>query len=206
MCFSSKSSLYTLIIGIVSSILLIYYGNTKYTKENLIGGIFVIFVSIMQFFDYLFWNDLDNKKGTNKIGTLFAPLFNHLQPTFLYYLLCTIYNKFNILYFMLNLLYFIYVIIKYVQFISNSNNLITNVKYGHLYWKWKLNFNYIFYLLIFIFNIFIYIPLNYALLFFIICFSLLFISNKFYYNNMGETWCYFSAYSPLFLLLFSYFI
>ena len=52
MCFSEKSSILTFIIGIISSILLIYYGSKKYAKENLIEDLFLFFTSFMQFFDY----------------------------------------------------------------------------------------------------------------------------------------------------------
>ena len=77
MCFSKKSSLLTFIIGVIGSLLLIFYGNKKYVKENLIAGLFFIFVSFMQFFDYLMWSDIDNKDGINHYSTLLAPLFNH---------------------------------------------------------------------------------------------------------------------------------
>jgi len=123
MCFSEKSSILTFIIGIISSILLIFYGNKKYSKENLITGLFFIFVSFMQFFDYLIWSDIDNKDGINHYSTLLAPLFNYTQPNVLYILCESIYKKYNIFYFLLNLIYFIYVMIKYIQFISYKNNL-----------------------------------------------------------------------------------
>ena len=35
MCFSEKLSFVTLVTGMVTSILLIYYGNEQYKKENL---------------------------------------------------------------------------------------------------------------------------------------------------------------------------
>lgn len=54
MCFSEKLSFVTLVAGIVTSILLIYYGNEQYKKENLITGIFLIFVICMQLFEYIF--------------------------------------------------------------------------------------------------------------------------------------------------------
>ena len=40
MCFNYKISLLTFIIGIISSLCLIIYGNKKYYKENIVTGIF----------------------------------------------------------------------------------------------------------------------------------------------------------------------
>jgi len=206
MCFSEKSSILTFIIGIISSILLIFYGSKKYAKENLIAGLFFFFISFLQFFDYLIWSDIDNKAGINHLSTLIAPLFNYTQPNILYVLCENIYKKYNIFYFLLNLIYFIYVIIKYIKFISNKNNLITSKKYGHLYWKWKENFNHYFYVIMIIFNVFAYMPLNYGLIFFLFGLFTLIISLKFFYNNTAELWCYFSAFIPVFILTISYFI
>jgi hypothetical protein len=206
MCFSEKSSLYTFIIGVVGSILLIFYGNKKYSKENLIVGLYFIFISFMQFFDYLIWSDLDNKKGLNHFSTLISPLFVNTQPNFLYILCEKVYKKYNIFTFLLNFIYFIYVIVKYLQFIASKNNLVTSKKYGHLYWKWKEDFNYIFYFILLIFNIFIYMPLFYGLIFFLFASFTFFISLKYFYNNVSELWCYLSAFIPLILLFFFNFL
>ena len=201
MCFSKKSSLLTFVIGVIGSLLLIFYGNKKYVKENLIAGLFLIFVSFMQFFDYLMWSDIDNKDGINHYSTLLAPLFNHTQPTVLFILCESIYKKYNIINFLLNFIYFIYVIVKYIQFIS-KNNLVTSKKYGHLYWKWKNDFNYFFYLFIFTINIFVYMPLFYGLIFFLLALFTLLSALKYFYNNASELWCYFAAFTPLVILFF----
>ena len=75
MCYSEKSSIHNFFIFIISSLCLLYFGNEKYKKENIIVGFFFIFVSFMQLFDYMFWIDLDNKKGLNHIATLIAPFY-----------------------------------------------------------------------------------------------------------------------------------
>lgn len=205
MCFSKKSSLLTFIIGVIGSLLLIFYGNKKYVKENLIAGLFFIFVSFMQFFDYLMWSDIDNKDGINHYSTLLAPLFNHTQPTVLFILCESIYKKYNIINFLLNFIYFIYVIVKYIQFIS-KNNLVTSKKYGHLYWKWKNDFNYFFYFFILTINIFVYIRSFYAIIFFLLGLFTLLSALKYFYNNTPELWCYFASFVPFIMLIISYFI
>ena len=84
MCFSPSSSLFTFIIGTVFSIILINFGNPKYKLENMVFGIFFIFISAIQFMDFLFWIDLKNKIGVNKIMSIIGPLLNAGQPTILY--------------------------------------------------------------------------------------------------------------------------
>jgi hypothetical protein len=73
MCFNYKVSLFTFIIGTVFSILLFKYGNKKYKLENKVSGIFLIFISLIQFMDFLFWIDIKNEYGINKITTIIGP-------------------------------------------------------------------------------------------------------------------------------------
>ena len=84
MCFSSQMSLFTFSIGTIFSILLIKYGNPKYKRENTISGIFLLFISMIQLMDFLFWIDLKNKLGINKIMTILGPILNVGQPVILY--------------------------------------------------------------------------------------------------------------------------
>ena len=84
MCFNWKVSLLTFFIGTASSILLIRYGNPKYKKENLVSGVFLIFIAMIQFMDFLFWIDIKNKWGINKITTILGPILNVGQPTIFY--------------------------------------------------------------------------------------------------------------------------
>jgi len=76
MCFSSQISILTFTIGTVFSLLLIKYGNPIFKKENLASGIFLVFISMIQGMDFLFWIDLKNKLGINKITTIFGPILN----------------------------------------------------------------------------------------------------------------------------------
>ena len=63
MCFNYKASLFAFSIGIIFSILLIYCGNPKYSLENKISGIFFIFISFIQFMDFLLWIDIKNNRN-----------------------------------------------------------------------------------------------------------------------------------------------
>ena len=84
MCFNYKVSLFTFTLGTLFSILLINYGNKKYALENKVSGIFLIFISVIQLMDFLFWIDLKNKIGINKVTTILGPILNICQPTILY--------------------------------------------------------------------------------------------------------------------------
>ena len=212
MCFNYKVSLFTFSLGIVFSLLLIYCGNVKYSLENTVSGIFLIFISCIQFMDFLFWIDLKNDFGINKITTILGPILNVCQPTILY-LIKYFYFKPNILSYhnfnfpvaILNLLYFIYFLNMYTQFLS-SDKLITTTKIGHLQWPWIKYANPYFYLILFAINIFYLFNFKYALVFFTVMYFFLFISVKYFKYNAGELWCFFGSFIPLIMYFLSFYI
>lgn len=127
MCFNYKVSLFTFTIGVVFSLLLIKSGNMKYNIENQISGIFLIFISCIQFMDFLFWIDIKNKVGINKITTILGPILNVGQPIILYVIKYLYYKpniltlqNFNLPVAILNILYLLYFIIFYIHFLSNE--------------------------------------------------------------------------------------
>ena len=142
MCFNYKVSLLTFTVGTFFSILLMNYGNPVYRLENKATGLFLIFVSLVQFMDFLFWIDIDNKIGINKLTTIGGPILNVCQPTILY-LIKLFYYKPNILSLqnynlpvaVLNIAYFIYFITVYVRFLLNDK-LVTSTQDGNLKWPW----------------------------------------------------------------------
>lgn len=81
MCISSKASIFTFIFSIISSIILIFYGNKKFKDENLISGLLMIYIAFMQIFDYFIWIYLNNEKGYNKIASQLAAFFNYTPTT-----------------------------------------------------------------------------------------------------------------------------
>jgi hypothetical protein len=188
MCFSAKLSLTSFLVGIITSLLLIRYGNEESKETNKAIGYFFMFVSIMQLIEYLMWKDLKCVSGLNKIASIFGPLFNHLQPIILLilgylYIGDGIVDKNIIL--ILNALYFGYVIKKYNPDLTCTT--VNNV--GHLDWQWKYGFNYnIYHLMMFVNasqfiknkNLMISLVLSYIILYFNIL-------NK---NNIGELWCF----------------
>jgi len=207
MCFNYKVSLLTFLIGTIFSIILINYGNKKYSLENKIMGIFFIFISAIQFMDFLFWIDIKNKLGINHITTILGPILNIFQPGILYVIKYLCYRpyvftlkNFNLPVAILNFAYFIYFIIIYKTFLSNDK-LITSAKNGHLDWPWLKYTSPYFYLILLAINIFYLFDFNYALIIFLITYFCLYLSVKYFYYSAGELWCFFGAFIPLVVYL-----
>lgn len=213
MCFSAIASITTFIIGIVGSLVLIKYGNQKYKIFNLVAGIFFIFIAGIQLMDFLFWIDLKNKIGINKITTLIGPLFNIGQPIILYIVKLIILKPKNILsmkYFnlpvlLLNLAYFFNLILSYLKFLKEGK-LITGTSNGHLLWPWIKYSNPKFYLILLAVNIFYLIPFSYSFTLFLITYFFLLLSVVFFSYNKGELWCFFGAFIPFIMVVISYYI
>jgi len=213
MCFSAKASILTFTIGAVGSLLLMKYGNPKFAKENIIFGIFLLFIAGIQFMDFLFWIDLKNKLGINKITTIIGPLFNIGQP-FILYIVKLLYfqpinifsmKNFNLPVFILNMLYLINLLISYNHFLSTSS-LVTGTSNGHLSWPWIKYANPQYYLILLAINIFYLTNFNYSLVLFLITYLFLALSVVFFSYNTGELWCFFGAFIPLLMFFASYFI
>jgi hypothetical protein len=211
MCFNYRTSLFTFLIGTIFSILLIYYGNPKYILENKISGIFLIFISCIQFMDFLFWIDIKNKLGINKITTILGPILNVCQPIFLYLIKYCYYrpNIFTspiaLFVAVLNVLYLIYFITIYTKFLLNDT-LITSIEHNHLKWPWIKYSNPYFYLLLFAINIFYLFNFNYAFALFTVTYLFLLLSYKFFNYNVAELWCFFGSFIPLIMFFMSFYI
>ena len=81
MCISLKASVNTFLLGVTSSLALVFFGNQNMLAYNIIvAGIF-IFVSLMQLVDLGMWIDLDCSLGTNKLASILGPALNWFQPT-----------------------------------------------------------------------------------------------------------------------------
>ena len=204
MCVNAEVSLSSFVIGVISSICLIYYGNKKFQKENLSVGIFFIYISFIQLLEYFIWIDLDNKKGLNKIISIIFPVVISSQPVVFYIIKSIIFNK-NVLWLNLLIIYYILEsIFAYNSYLTNET-LITKVKNKYLFWKWDKYGSYI-YVIIFAFAVFLYTNFNYSLLLFILGSFSLFVSYKISNINYTSTWCLISAYMPIYMLAGSYII
>jgi hypothetical protein len=92
MCYSKKLSLISFLFGIISSIILILFGNKETYLTNILISIFFIFVSFMQFIDFLIWSDINCINGLNNLASFIGPLLNHIQPV-IFFILLYIYRE-----------------------------------------------------------------------------------------------------------------
>lgn len=162
--------------------------------------------------DFLFWIDIKNDIGINKITTIFGPILNVGQPLFLYIIKWFFYKpnvftfqNFNLPVALLNLLYLIYFIRIYIKFLSNDK-LITSTANNHLKWPWIKYSNPYYYLFLLAINIFYLFDIKYALLFFSVTYFLLLLSVTFFHYNAGELWCFFGAFIPIIIYFTSFYI
>jgi hypothetical protein len=202
MCFNSETSLFTFLVGTIFSIILMKYGNIEYMAENEATGIFLMFISLIQLMDFLFWIDIKNDYGINKIVTILGPLLNVCQPL-IFYLIKYFYYKPNILTLknfnlpvaLLNMMYFVYFMGMYHNFLTEGE-LTTSTKDGHLSWPWLEFASPYFYLFMLAVNIFYLFDIKYALVLFGIVYSFLALSVKYFNYNVGELWCFFGSFVP----------
>jgi hypothetical protein len=213
MCFTANVSLITFLVGVVGSIFLMKYGNPKFHKENITSGIFLLFIAGIQLMEFLFWIDINNTIGINKITTIIGSLFNVGQPLFLYITKILYFTpknilsieNFNLPVFILNIFYLLNVVIFYISFI-NSSTIITRPENGHLSWPWIKYSNPIFYILLLAINIFYLMDFKYAFVFFIITYLFFILSVVFFSYNIGELWCFFGVFIPYLMIIASYII
>lgn len=207
MCFSAKASLITFLIGIIGSLFLIYFGNSKFKKENITFGIFLIFISAIQLMDFIFWIDLKNKIGINKIATIIGPLLNIGQPIILwliklFYFSPNIFDETNLPITLINIAYILFLLYNYIEFLKEKpNGLVTETDHGHLAWPWIKYSNPLFYLILLAINIFYLTNFKYSLTLFTITYFFLLVSTLFFKYNIGELWCFFGAFIP-FIMFF----
>jgi hypothetical protein len=205
MCVNAEVSLTSFFVGVISSICLIYYGNKKFEKENLSTGIFFIYISFIQLFEYFIWTDIDNKKGINRIITIILPVILYIQPV-IFYIIKSIIFKYN--FSIINLLiiiYIIYGIFQYNSYLKNES-LITRVKNKVLHWKWIKYGIRNMYSILFSIVVFLYFNFYYALLLFILGIFLLIISHKIAIIDYDSIWCLLAAYIPIYMLIGSHLI
>ena len=211
MCFNYKVSLLTFVISFITSGLWIFYGNNKYHNENVVYGISFFFISFMQFFDFVFWIDLHNTYGINKIASIIAPIINAGAPT-IFYLIKNLYYKpsFNspttIGFLIINIIYFNNVAINYMKYLYNSK-LVSGVdKNSHIKWPWVPYFNSKLYVIMLALNMFYLTNFKYSFAVFLITYLCLYLSWKYFSYNVGELWCFFATIIPSIMIILTYYL
>jgi len=194
MCYTQNLSLLSFLFGISCSFILIELGNESSINTNKTIGYFFMFVSLMQFVEFLLWSDTNCKNAWNKIGSSIGPLLNHLQPVILVALSGSFLqsNNFidNNILVGTNGLYILYVLTKYKDYIQDEKNLCTGLNSeGHLNWNWKQDFNYNLYHLMMGINIINYVNNINLVASIVASYALLGLSINKFNQNIGEFWC-----------------
>ena len=211
MCYSAESSLNAFIIGSASSLFLL---NSKNNIDKHIGFFFIT-VNLMQLLEYFIWKDQKCGKINQFASRLITVVLSFQVFSIMFggYL----FNTFNLdkqTLLILSMLIFIYMI--YVIIYNFNNNLTwctKKNKEGHLVWP-NIDYNnfstiittYIFYIILGLVFPFlakdkikpIFVVLSGLL---ILIYSKLSIITKTSYESK---WCYFSAFVPLFLIIFNF--
>lgn len=200
MCISANVSLSTFFISVFSSIILIYYGKKQYSIENIIIGLFFIYIAGVQLFEYFMWV---NSGEINHILTLILPLYIYHEPLVLFHLKMWFLNKTQYIWqYIVETIYFIEMCINWYDYYKKKPNDIT-VSSGNngLFWKWSSFMNWNLYNLFFTYSVFVYFPLRISILLFFlgILFNIISIIKR--KNNSGTLWCLLSAFIPIFMLV-----
>jgi hypothetical protein len=206
MCYNRNVSLIAFSMSMVFSGFLIIYGNPVFRAENLIAGLFLMFVAGIQFMEFLFWIDLHNKIGINKLTTIIGSLFNIGQPILIYIIkILVLRPTFHFDYVtILNLIYLVHLLYVYSRFLYNGPLTTSSISNGHLSWPWLKYANREFFLLMFAINIFYLTDFAYSMAMFSIVYAILALAIVFFPKNVAEFWCFMSASVPAIMIPVSY--
>lgn len=201
MCFSYHASVFSFVVGIISSTILYKYNPT--------AAIYLGWAVLMQLYDIIFWKHL-GENTINYVFTKIAMISNILQPIVLAIAIKTILKRdFNIAEKIIITIYAIYSAF-FVLYKWNKTNYTLLYK-NSLDWKWldnEYNISSIF--------LVIYLILSYTLIFnhfekytaiilsIAITFTLILGTNYYKQRAVGRFWCYFASFIPIILLVALY--
>jgi len=206
MCYNKDISLYTYLIGLVASFLLLQ----KQDKDLKILGCFFIFIIHMQLIEYFLWT---NNKCNMRNITLshIGALIMFIQPIILYLVILyynkELYIKNKIKINIILIIYVILLIIYCINLFPIECTDVTKASSPYLQWSWFYKKNPKFLTLCFPIALMILIyygltkPYNlYVSLICIISFIISFIIYK-KQRAFGSLWCWFAVFIPIGLLI-----
>lgn len=211
MCYSKNISIYSFTTSLLTNLFLLYYSsivnNKEYSLNLKIVGYGMMFVGIMQLFDYIFWtNQKENK--TNFITTKLAMLFNHLQPIVFMLLFFIFKGKISNLSLLVMIIYSIFALVYTIKSWNNIDyTLVREKSKPGLYWQWNYQPTSFYFYAGFLISLTVlfYENVNFPLNIIGIAISnLTFFYSYIKYNNKGDIgrmWCYFASLSSLLFLL-----
>jgi len=205
MCVNAPVSLASFVIGITSSIALIFYGAPKYARENLAAGLFFIYIAFVQLLEFFMWIDLDGKRGFNQIATSIISIYVRIQPLVLYAAEVFSFRKTDPFFNVAALVYLAKVAMESSP--PQPFKCLTTVgKDGHLDWKWftfdTTLIRHLPYNIMFVWAVIVFFSWRYALLFLVLGPATSLVTLKLFdMKSYGTMWCLLSAYIPIFMLV-----
>lgn len=201
MCYTAHDSLLALIVGSVSSLALFFVSSDTQYKAI---ALFLLFVTTMQAFDYVFWTNprcADANAGATKL----AILFNNIQPFVLFGIQHMYGFKQSLLSSVLLGLYGLASLPYTAQALETVR--CTVPRYGLLRWDWNhlpgsqvVYALFFFYLLTASFN-FTSAHVQYLMAYLGAASIVLGYFTPVLKNSLGRIWCYYTSFIPLLVML-----
>ena len=203
MCYTADTSLYTFIIGAMTSLVLI--GQTR-PDYQIVGGFFFV-VSLMQLYDYIFWTHLPPSE-LNRQVTRLACLTNYIQPFVLALLIYRIKKQISPVAIAFLMAYALVIITYlYVSWNKLEYTEVTEKSNGSLEWSWNHQKGYEWVAFFFVSTLAILFwkhlqsPLHLYLSIAIVA-SFFFSMYKYKIRPIvGRFWCYFAAWVPAVIIV-----
>lgn len=182
MCYTAQTSINAWVINLISSIgLFILSDRTKYPTDTKSVSIILIFIGLMQLYDYIFWTNTQN--NINKITTKIAMISNHLQPIMAFLIIYYFKGRTDIISKILVLIYSIFITLYSIGIWDKLTfTRVSELSKPSLYWEWNHGK---------------YSQIVYTLFIITILITL--------FNNLNKPMSYITSVGGLVMFLFSYF-
>ena len=117
MGFDKNSSLYSFLIGIITSLNLMNSDNIIFKENNQITGKVFLVLFSMKLFEYFMWFDHNCKFGINEASNIMGSLLDNITPSIIYFLFTVKKGIFDETVTYINAIYIFYVIYNYLTFL-----------------------------------------------------------------------------------------
>jgi len=205
MCFNKEVSFTSFIFALITQYTLVRYGDPKYYVANLKIAKVFFWVALMQIVEFFIWIDPKCNLGFNKIAGVLGPILNYLQPIVIF----LIFNNFNYKFINLaNIFYLICFVVYYLFYLNRANLCSVINSENHIEWSWSHQKYYYltFYILAYYFaltliNFYLAKDSKYLIYAYLLSAIALWMSYRYFNNNIGELWCFFVIFIPFIVLV-----
>lgn len=201
MCYTEEVSLIAFVVNVIGSIILYF--------ENRILGLFLLYVGLMQLYEFIFWRN-PKENMLNLLTTKIAMLSNLLQPIVLCLIIYLVLGKLKMFTFILLIIYSFFILFYIIKYWASTNYTVVREKtFPSLSWDWieTKESGIMIYLFILLTSVAFlqHLPFPINIIMILLSVTTLFISSYFPKgkSGLGRIWCYMTAYEPLlFVVLF----